>query len=300
MKPFAIILTMAAAGVAVAEDANLKVDSVVVRLIEQVDVPARERGVLSRLLVREGQFVKAGDELAQIDDTEPRLELNRARIELQRAREQVNNTAKLKLAEKSLQLADVELKRALQAVIRYNKAVSQSERDKLQLEVDRAQLQVEDAEQELSLARILVERGENDVAIADSRIQRRKITSPIEGVVVQVNHRPGEWVEPGESVVRIVRIDRLRAEGFIDSRHLASSLSGRIVKLVVDLPGRGETTFDGELRFVSPEIDPVDGKIRLWAEIENDELLLRPGLRGSLWIGDAKSATVRVGTLSQP
>lgn len=300
MKHLAIISFMAAASVAAAEQTPLKVDSVVIRLIEQVEVPARERGVIARLHVREGQVVKAGDELAQIDDTESRLELNRARFELARARQQLKNTAKLKIAEKSLELANVELKRALEAVIRYEKAVSRSERDKLQLEVDRAKLDVEDAQQELALARILADRNQNDVDIAENRILQRKITSPIDGVVVQVNHRRGEWVEPGESVIRIVRIDRLRAEGFLGSQHVKSSLAGRSVQLVVDLPGRGETHFSGQLRFVSPEIDPVDGMIRLWAEIENDDLLLRPGLRGSLLIGDANPAALQVGTLSRP
>ena len=97
-----------------------------------------------------------------------------------------------------------------------------------------------------------------------------------------------------------MRINRLRAEGFLDARHLSAPLAGRRIKLVVDLPAGGKTTFDGELRFVSPEIDPVDGKMRLWAEVENDGLLLRPGLRGTLLIGDSKVETVRVGTLPQP
>ena len=43
--------------------------------------------------------------------------------------------------------------------------------------------------------------------------------------------------------------------------------------------------FPGVLRFVSPEVSPVDGRVRIWAEIENPDLLLRPGVRGSLAIG---------------
>jgi len=279
-----LLLSAVSASTVLADDAPLKIDSVVLGLIEQVEVPARERGVLSHVHVREGQLVEAGTLLAQIDDRKVQLEKGRAQYDLKLAREQAENTAKLRLAKKSLELAELELRRAKEAVTRYRKAVSQSERDKLQLEVDTATLQIEEAERELSQARIVVEQRESDVRIAENDVQRRRIVSPIDGIVVQLNHRQGEWVEPGKPVIRVVRIDRLRAEGFLDARHLSGSLQGRAVKLLVEIPGHGETQFAGVLRFVSPEVDPIDGKTRMWAEVENDELLLRPGLRGSLLI----------------
>jgi macrolide-specific efflux system membrane fusion protein len=36
--------------------------------------------------------------------------------------------------------------------------------------------------------------------------------------------------------------------------------------------------------FVSPEVDPVNGQVRIWAEIDNKSLVLRPGLQGALLI----------------
>jgi macrolide-specific efflux system membrane fusion protein len=40
--------------------------------------------------------------------------------------------------------------------------------------------------------------------------------------------------------------------------------------------------FEGPLRFISPEIDPVSKQVRVWAEIDNRELKLRPGQQGQL------------------
>lgn len=289
-----LLVFAAAAGCAPADDTPLEIDSVVLRLIEQVEVPAQERGVLSQVHATEGQIVRAGTLLAQIDDRKVQLAKNRAVFDLQLAREKAANTAKLRQAKKSLELAELELKRAKEAVSRYRKAVSQSERDKLQLEVDTAELQIEEAEQDLVQARIMAEQSENDLKLADNEVARRRIVSPIDGVVVQVNHRQGEWVEPGEPVIRVVRIDRLRAEGFLDARHVSGSLEGRPVKLTVEIPGQGETSFKGVLRFVSPEVDPIDSKTRMWAEIKNDDLVLRPGLRGSLLIDRAGPAVTSV------
>jgi hypothetical protein len=33
-------------------------------------------------------------------------------------------------------------------------------------------------------------------------------------------------------------------------------------------------------------VNPVNGQVRVWAEIENRDLLLRPGLHGKLVIGE--------------
>jgi len=41
------------------------------------------------------------------------------------------------------------------------------------------------------------------------------------------------------------------------------------VVISVDLPDKGATTFNGKVVFVSPEINPVNGQARVWAEIDN-------------------------------
>jgi macrolide-specific efflux system membrane fusion protein len=34
---------------------------------------------------------------------------------------------------------------------------------------------------------------------------------------------------------------------------------------------------DGEISFVSPEVDPINSQVRVWAEFDNPKLLVRPG-----------------------
>ena len=83
---------------------------------------------------------------------------------------------------------------------------------------------------------------------------------------------------------RIVRIDRLRVEAFLDANQVADGLLGRNVTLSVEFANRPRAEFAGKVVFVSPEVDPVNGQVRVWAEVENRGLLLRPGLHGSLKI----------------
>ncbi len=104
-------------------------------------------------------------------------------------------------------------------------------------------------------------------------------------MVVQILHRLlGEFVEAGHMVLRVLRINRLRAEGLLMRRDLRGDPVGRRVTLNVMVPGSGETQFAGKVVFVSPEINPVSGQTKVWAEIENPDLLLRPGLNGAMTI----------------
>ncbi|OYW12793.1 MAG: hypothetical protein B7Z55_18025 [Planctomycetales bacterium 12-60-4] len=102
--------------------------------------------------------------------------------------------------------------------------------------------------------------------------------------MVNILHRPGEWVTPGDKIFRIVRTDRLRAEGFVAATDVLEDLSGAEVTLWPDLGGVEGNKVSGKILFVSPEIDPVNGQVRVVAEIENPAGQLRPGLRAKMMI----------------
>ena len=264
--------------------ADIPVDSVLLRVIEEVEVPAQELGVLAEVVVWEGQTVAADELLAQIDDTEVKLARQRAKLELDIANESANNDVRVRFAKKAVEVVKAELQRAKDSVQKYPKAVSDTEMDRLRLTVEKATLDIEQAEHELTLAKLTQKLKENEYQFAVHREQRRKIVAPFGGVVVQVSGRRGEWVEPGKSVLRILRIDRLKAEGFVNANQLRHDLTGSQVELTLDLPGQTQAKFPGKVVFVSPEIDPVNGQVRVWAEIENRGLRLRPGLRAAMTI----------------
>lgn len=266
---------------------SLKIESVLVSLIEQVEVPAQEAGVLVSLAVREGQLVTEGMVLGQIDDAEAQFALTRARIELENAKKQSGNDIRVRFAKKAAEVAAAELKRSTDALERFAKSVSETEIERLKLTAQKAVLEIEQAAHEFEIAEYTRQVNQNQVALAESNVARRKITSPIAGVVVQVHTHRGEWVEPGKPVLRILRIDPLRAEGFVKADDVKEDLTGRKVTLAAAIPGQGMVQFPGKLVFVSPEINPVNGQVRVWAEIENRDLLLRPGKRATLTIEPA-------------
>lgn len=283
-----LMIAMVALGGDPATGGELRVESALVTLIEHVDVPAKEAGVLMEIAVREGEAVTTEATLAQIDDHQANLAVRKAEAELDIARRQADNELKYLFATKSAEVARAELKRSKESVEKYSKSVSQTELDRLKLLVEQSELEAQQAKHDQAVARLTATQKEVELESARHNVERRRIAAPIDGIVVEVKRQLGEWVEPGMAVARVVRMDRLRVEGFIPAREAASDLTGRPVKLVADLPGHPSAEFAGKIVFVSPEINPVNGQVRVWAEVENRDQLLRPGLKPVLVIQPAE------------
>lgn len=282
------VIALASTATALVAD-DIQVSSILVKLLDQVEVPAREAGVLETVAAREGEMVEAGAAVAQIEDADAQFEKRSAEMELIAARKQAENDVKVRFAKKSLEVADAELRRAIESQRRFAQSVSESEMDHLRLTVQKTALEIEQAQLELELAQAARELKQIDVESAKHTMAQRRITAPLAGFVAEINRHSGEWVQPGQTILRILRLDRLRAEGLISAKDLPADLKGRKAKLTVDVDGV-PAEFAGIVTYVSPEIDPVNGQVRIWAEIENPELKLRPGLHGSMAISGSPPA----------
>ena len=279
------LLLFSLAGASPARSAEpIPVESVLIRLIEEVDVPAQEEGLLVEVTVEEGARVRRGDLLAKLDDKTAQVAFERAKTEVAIADRKAGNDVTIRFAKKATEVAKAELARAEESIKKYPKSVSDTEIDRLRLTVDRSTLEIEQAEHLLDVEQLTGKLKEREAEAAAISLERRQIHSPIDGVVVEINARAGEWVEPGEKVMRVLRMDRLKAEGFISAKDLRDDILGAEARVTVDLPGRKDYSVTGRVKFVSPEIDPVNGQVRVWVEIENPDLLLRSGLRAKMEI----------------
>jgi macrolide-specific efflux system membrane fusion protein len=262
--------------------AEVRVEGALVTIIEHAEVPARDAGVLLELAPSAGDTVKSGQVLGKIEDDDARIALKKAEAEATIAEAKALNDVDVRYAKKAAEVAQSELRRARESVERVERSISKTEMDKLVLEAERGVLAVEEAEHELQIARQTWNLKKTEVEAAKQVVDRRRITSPLDGVVVEIHRRRGEWVKPGDPVFRLLRIDRLRIESFVAAEQVAGSDVGRAVTFQYGVSGAAPRTYPGKLVFVSPEVDPVNGQIRVWAEVENRDQSLRPGVRGML------------------
>jgi macrolide-specific efflux system membrane fusion protein len=262
----------------------LRIDSVVLRPMVEAEVPARQTGVLAKIDVDEGGLVKEGDLLAALDDRAAKLALQKADLERQQAAAKASNDLRVQYADKALEVARAEMKRSSESNAQFAKSISQSQLDVERLTVDKLQLERRQAEQDQTLDRFDLQLKENALQSAKLDVELHAVRAPFTGVVALVRGRIGEWVQPGTPVLRLVAVERLRAEGFAPAEAVNSSMLGAAVRFSLSTkPDSHEAGyFEGPLRFISPEIDPVSKQVRVWAEIDNRELKLRPGQQGQL------------------
>jgi multidrug efflux pump subunit AcrA (membrane-fusion protein) len=280
MNCFPLLLTALLA----AEPAAIEIPSAVIKIAEEVAVPSRDAGVLAQLNAKEGQLVEEGDVLVRLLDTDIRLAVERARLDAEIALRKYKNDVDVQYAKKSTEVAKAELTRSLDTNEKYPKTVTNSELDRQRLLVDQGELQTQKAVHEREVAGLTREMRDSDYKIACEQLERRTIAAPLRGMVVEVLRRRGEWVQPGDAVVRIVRLDRLRAEGFLPARHASLDLVGSKVRLKLAGPDNQAMEFPGQIVFVNPEIDPLNSQVRVWADVENADLKLRPGMQATLVI----------------
>ncbi|MCA9122344.1 MAG: efflux RND transporter periplasmic adaptor subunit [Planctomycetaceae bacterium] len=256
----------------------------VLTLLEEIRIPARDEGVLVEVLVRPGMNVSKEMPLARQDETEALATRDQASTELANASRVARNDLKIQLARKSHEVAAAELKRAIEAAERFSKSVSQSEIERLELVAEQADLQIYQARFDMKTAQLAVATHEAALQLAEHRLKKRTIYAPSSGVVVEVLKQTGEWVEPGETVLRIVRMDRLRVEAFFSAERANAQLVGRPAVIAVKVSPDQTIDIPGEVTFVSPEVHPINGMVRVWVEIENSEGKLRPGLQARIKI----------------
>ena len=275
---------MAVSSVQISLAETIEVEDVLVTPIQTVRVPARWSGPIVDVGVTEGEFVRAGETLAQIDSRKAHLAKARALLEESAAQEEADNDVPIRLMKKRLELAEADLRRAERARAILAGSIPDEEYAHRQLEVEKAELEIEQAIRDQSTAQHKVRFRGNDVELADLNLRLTQVTSPVEGVVVSVDRNLGEWVKDGDEVLQILEITRLRAEVLVDVALLTKPIIGCPVTLTVDFPDGKARSFTGTLRFESPEINPHDNRVKVWAEIENPDRVLRPGMRGRMSI----------------
>ena len=184
-------------------------------LLEDVQVPALEAGAIKELTVTEGAVVRKGEPLAVLDDREPLVRKLKAELERDAALTKASDDVEIRFAQASLAYSTAELNRLLSIERKAQNTVSGTELEKAKLARQRDELQIEKAKLDLKVAKMTADVHQAEVDAVELALARREIISPVDGEVVTVFHERQEWVNAGEPVVQVVRMDRLRVEGFV-------------------------------------------------------------------------------------
>lgn len=237
--------------------------------VEDVNVPATDPGVLVHQAMKLGARVEAEDVIARIDAREAESEKRIALYERDAKIKQAKNDIEIRYSKKAAEHAKAELESVLAANEGVDRAVPEPEVNKARLEAQRSVLAIEKAERDQELARLDAWTSQAKVDAAEMKIERRTIRAPFDGVVLEVHRDQGEWVNPGDTIVRLVRLDTLNVDGMIElAHHSPADVKGCEVTVIATAGKGREVRATGRIVNVRPEV--IGGhSISVRAEIAN-------------------------------
>jgi multidrug efflux pump subunit AcrA (membrane-fusion protein) len=257
----------------------------IISVIHEVNVPAKRNGVLMKLEKHEGDAVEKSTAIANIDDRDALARVRAAELRQKQAQMQAENTQRIKAAKLATKVAEFEHEQSVKINLRSPGTVSEVELKQLDARVQQLDLTAQVEERAVEEAKVLaLERGE-EIVIATNDLQDREVKSPLSGVIAEVFHDEGEWLQQGEPIMRIMQMDRLKAEAYVSLNDVRpDEIRGRNVVIEVKSRNRKPERFDNcSVQFVSPEVEP-GGRYRIWAEVPNrqwpgsNQWILRPGM----------------------
>ncbi len=234
--------------------------------VHDVELALPIDGVLANVFVKEGDYVKQGDQLLKLDDTLQRLEVGRKRAIYEDLAEYEANRANL-----------VILKSILESTrLLYEKTASVSQVELKNLEMQYYNLQGRIAAQEAKKVQ-----EQMDYEIAREVLARYVLISPLNGMVTVIRRETGEWVRAGEMIVSAVDTSICHAEFNVEEKHARLLKKGKIVSLKVS-EGNGLNSRKGTIFFVSSVADKASALIKVKVEFENMTGKVIPGVLAQL------------------
>lgn len=204
------------------------------------------------------------------------------------ARAEAGNDVELRFASKAGELAQFEYDKALRLNSEIPGAKSESDVLKLKLEAERLSLQIEQARFKLDIAALRREE-------AGLLLKGYSVRAPFSGTVLQIHRKRGEALDSGGTVMEIANFDRLRVEGLVPLADSFAIQPGQPVSVRIEIPDVDlpveQSAYAGHVTFVDGAVQEISQMVRVWAEIENTDGLLKEGLPTVMQIPMAKASS---------
>ena len=233
---------------------------------DMVTVMPQVSGTVISIGADETDFVKAGQELVRLDETDAAIALREAEAQLARTvrqvhtvyanRDQLEAVVAQRRGDLNKAQLDVDRRKDLLA----SGAVSSEELAHVREALNTARDALTAAEKNLAASVALV--GQTDVtnnpdvqaAAAQVQraylaVQRSMIRAPVSGYVAKRGVQLGERIAPGSALLSIVPIDRMRVDANFKEVQLTNMRIGQKVTVTADVYG-GRVKFDGTIEGV--------------------------------------------------
>jgi HlyD family secretion protein len=204
-----------------------------------VNISADVMGRVTRLAVEEGQEVRQGQFLLQIDPRNLESALQRGEASLAAARAQLEQVrASVESARVNLALARENLKR--QQDLWSEQLTTREALDRALTEVKLREADLKEREQQLATQQQRIRQEEAALSSARYDLSKVRIESPIDGIITRRNIEEGEMVvigtmnNPGTVMLTIADMSVIQAEVEVDETDIPYVRLGQRAKVTID------------------------------------------------------------------
>lgn len=113
-----------------------------------------------------------------------------------------------------------------------------------------------------------------EIKVMESRLEKHTIRAPFDGKIGLRSVSEGSYVNPGETIAQLYKINPIKLEFAVPGRYLELVNVGDEVRFTVDAYTE---EFQGKIYAIEPQIDAQTRTIRLRAKAENSNSKLLPG-----------------------
>jgi multidrug efflux pump subunit AcrA (membrane-fusion protein) len=252
--------------------------------------------VLGRIVsihVREGDRVKAGQRLVDIDDREMKTQIEKSRAGLKEAQYALDEVEKaIRAGEAEKVGAEAGLALASSTLGRFKGlfergSVSTQEFDEVRTRHTAAKATADQASERLQalvakkgqlIARI--EQARADMVNAETFLSYTQILSPIDGIVTSKPADIGQMAAPGTHLLTVEDETHYRLEVLVEETRLGRIHLGTPARVSID--ALGQEPIHGEVSEIVPELDPTSRSAIVKIDLRTPERapVLRTGLFG--------------------
>lgn len=268
-----------------------------VRVPMRVQIAAQASGLVVAVGAAEGQHVKAGDLLVQIDDREQRAAVAQAEAAVKQANARVDQlrrvgaivaTQALREAESNLDHAQRELDRAEKLVASAAVPAVDLENARRAVDIARAQRVAAEAQQIASeplgadsrVALTALLQAQAQLAGANVRLSQTRITALQDGTVLARSVEPGDVVQPSRTLLLVAADADVELVFQSDERNLASLHVGQDARASAD--AYPQQVFDAKVSYIAPSIDPARGSVEVRLAVARPPPVLKSDMTVSI------------------
>lgn len=134
--------------------------------------------------------------------------------------------------------------------------------------------------QDLDDAAAALKVAEAEAALAKARLDKTRILAPFSGVVGATELSVGAYVQPGEAITELTRLDEIEVHLTASERYAPRLERGASVRVTSAAVPDYEAA--GHIYMVDPVLDPQTRSATVIARVPNRELQLRPGMSADI------------------